>query len=152
MALEPGDHFPALDLVSPDGTTTTLAQLTAGGPAVVHLMRAHTCAACTAHGRILDRSAKDGTLGDTPMVWIAPGGAEEAAVTAARLRGTAVQVWASDDAHADAGLGRILGLQRSGTYVLDADGVIRLATTAAVPQRSFDRNATLAVLEDLRAA
>lgn len=140
-----GTPFPALALTSSDGTTRT-GLPPAGGATIVHFMRSATCPVCIGHAAVIHQMVQKGALGEVDVVFIAPGGAAEAHDAEARLRGRGVTVYASDDAHGEAGLGRFLALQHSGTFVLDAEGIILSAVTAALPTGSFSRSELTRVL------
>ncbi len=140
-----GSVFPALRLVDSDGVATDGIPLAPGGT-IVHFMRSSTCPVCLGHAAVIDQLVRSGSLGDARVVFIAPGGAEEAAEASVRMRGRAIAVYASGDAHRDAGLGRFLALQHSGTFVLDADGAVLSAVTATIPTASFSRAELVRVL------
>src|SRR5690349_1897117 len=77
--------------------------------------------------------AARGVLG-VPALLVVPGTAQEAARLAARVpeasAADGVSAWASGTGHAEAGLGTFLTLQHSGTFLVDADGMIRYRRTA----------------------
>ncbi|MCS0498781.1 hypothetical protein [Protaetiibacter mangrovi] len=143
-----GTAFPALDLVDADGHVAPLSELIGGRRAVVHFMRSPSCPVCLGHGAVLQRMRSAGEIPDVPIVFVAPGGADAAAEAQARLAGRGIVVRASDDAHPALGLGRFLALQHSGTFVLDADGAVLSAVSAAIPTASFSRAATIDALRD----
>jgi hypothetical protein len=147
LALPPvGTVFPDLELVDAEGNLGRLADLVDGRAAVVHFMRSSTCPVCLGHAAVLEKMRATGDIPDVELVFIAPGGAAEAAEAGARLRGRRIQVRASGDAHASLGLGRFLALQHSGTVVLDPERAVLSAVSAAIPVASFSRAETIAAL------
>lgn len=85
---------------------------------------------------------------DQPTV-VVPGGAPEAEHVARRHPALAARVVASWSAHEDLGLFVSLGLQRSGTYVVQG-GLIAYARHATVPLGSFDANEARLALQTAR--
>lgn len=141
-----GTVFPDLELVDANGSRGRLADLVAGGAAVVHFMRSSTCPVCLGHAAVLERMRTSGEIPDVTIVFVAPGGAAEAGEAASRLRGRRIHVRASGDAHASLGLGRFLALQHSGTVVLDPERAVLSAVSAAIPVASFSRAEIIAAL------
>jgi len=146
-----GTTMPDVDLVGPDGATTTLHRARSGGPAVVYFLRAAGCPVCVRHARSLVELAGQGRLADgVRVLLVAPGGPAEAAELARRVGavggGADVGVWASGEGHASAGLGSFLSLQHSGTFAVGADGDVRYRRTATLPPQSFSRGELLEVL------
>ena len=141
-----GTVFPDLELIDEDGGRSQLSELIDGRSAVVHFMRSSTCPVCLGHAAVLDKLRASGEIPDIEIVFIAPGGAAEAAEAAGRLRGRRVQVRASGDAHTSLGLGRFLAVQHSGTVVLDPTRSVLSAVSAVIPTASFSRAETIAVL------
>jgi peroxiredoxin len=135
-----GSIMPDIALTEPDGSAHSLRALTSGRRSLVFFMRAATCPICNAHVKAI--AALE--LKDTAIVVVTPGTARDAASVAAK---TTLQVLASGEhGHAEAGLGRFLGLQHSGTFVLDADGRVLAARTATLPTGAFDKSEVLALL------
>jgi peroxiredoxin len=142
-----GAIMPDLHLVDPGGRRSTLHATRAAAPAVVYFMRSSTCPVCRGHARALARLADDGRLNGATVVIVAPGDAAEARVAADRIGPATVSVWATGSGHADAGLGKFLALQHSGTFVLDRDGTVRYRRTSAIPTGSFDADEVVSALE-----
>jgi hypothetical protein len=55
-------------------------------------------------------------------------------------------VWASGKEHGNVGLGRFLGLQHSGTFVIDERGVLLSVRARALPIRNFSRDEVVSAL------
>ena len=144
-----GTPMPLLELVDRAGNRTTLAHERDGRRAVVYFLRTASCPVCGRHARVLAEMAEAGELGpDVRVLLVAPGGAQEAAVLAARIASSAVTVRASGDGHAAAGLGTFLSVQHSGTFVVGEDGAVVYTRTAALPPQAFSRTELLAALHD----
>lgn len=142
--LTSGAALPALALTTADGTDVPLDTLAPEGRAVLYLMRTSTCPVCHQHLRHLETLVRTGAL-TIPVVVLVPGGAQEAAAVARRHPALASLTVASESAHAALGLFVKVGLQQSGTYVVD-HGRITYARFATVPLGSFDAKETLAAL------
>lgn len=135
-----GTIMPDIAVIDPTGSARSLRQLVAGRRALVYFMRSASCPVCNAHLRTIAGMG----LADAAVVVVTPGGAAEAAAVASRV---ALDVVASGESgHAAVGLGRFLGLQHSGSFVLDADARILSARTATLPTGSFDRSEVAALL------
>ena len=135
-----GSIMPDIALTAADGSAKSLRDLTSGRRAVVFFMRASSCPICNAHVKKIERMA----TADAAVVIVTPGTAADAASVSAK---TSLQVLASgENGHAEAGLTRFLGLQHSGTFVLDAEGRVIAARTATLPTGSFDEREVLAAL------
>jgi peroxiredoxin len=141
-----GAVLPDASVVSAQGHASGLRSTVGSRPAAVFFMRASTCAVCVKHARTLAGMADELAAHGTSAVVVVPGGQPEAQAVARKV-GTAVTVVASDPAaaHAAAGLDRTLFLQHSGTFLVDADGIVRYAKTATLPTGSFSA-------DELRAA
>ena len=135
-----GSIMPDIALTTADGSAQSLRDLTSGRRAVVFFMRAASCPVCNAHVAKIERLA----IADAAVVIVTPGTAADAASVSAK---TSLTVLASGEhGHAEAGLTRFLGLQHSGTFVLDAEGRVIAARTATLPTGSFDEREVLAAL------
>lgn len=141
-----GTTMPDIDLEAPDAVATTLHALALGERAVVIFMRASTCPVCHAHVAEAVRMLRAGQLGGARLIVVTPGGADDIATVVARVPGNDVIVVGSGSAHAEVGLGRFLGLQHSGTFVLDERGAVLAARTAALPTGAFKAEEVLAAL------
>jgi len=151
------DDLPDLRFTDRHGHSVALSRLLASGPAVLYFLRAASCPPCLAHARRLVAARSAGRV-RPQVVLVTPGGAREAAVVERRVASRTsgglpegVPVLASGDAHRAAGLGRTLGLQHSGTLVVDPQRTIRYALTATLPNRSYDEGDLLAALAGLAA-
>ena len=136
-ALVPGAALADAKVTTSDGRIVALSELLGGNPAVIHFMRTATCSACMAHGKVLGKLAEQGRLGTARVVFLTAGGAADAAVGAD---------------HSAFGLKRSGQFQQSATIVVDSDMVVRQATLAAMPHKSFDRVATIAAIDGMAAA
>jgi peroxiredoxin len=141
-----GSRIPDFDLLDPDGASSPLSDRIAGRPAVLFFMRAADCPVCLAHARTLGGMAASGALDGVSVLVIAPGGSAAARTARSRIASPRIEVRASGDHHSDVGLGRFLGLQHSGTFVVDADGRILSAQTSGLPTASFSRAKVLVAL------
>jgi hypothetical protein len=56
------------------------------------------------------------------------------------------EVYASGTEHGSIGLGRFLGLQHSGTFILAADGRILAVRTSVLPTGAFSRDEAISAL------
>jgi hypothetical protein len=101
---------------------------------------------CLAHTRALGQMIDSGALDGVAVLVIAPGDARAARTARARISSPSIEVRASGEHHSDVGLGKFLGLQHSGTFVLDASGLVLSAQTSALPTASFSRAKVLAAL------
>lgn len=133
-----GSPLPDAAVTRPDGSATTLRQVTAGHPAVAFFMRAASCAVCLGHAKKL--VAMRAELGaDIRAVVVTPGGAKEATRVSRVLGNGAVSVASAPEAaHAGVGLTKGLMLQHSGTVLADGSGVIRYERLATLPTGAFD--------------
>lgn len=141
-----GSTMPDIRVQTADGTDTTLRSLVAGRRAVLFFMRASTCPVCRAHAAEAVRLLREGALGSAVLVVVTPGLAAEAAAVARRVVGDGVIVAGSGSGHAEVGLGRFLGLQHSGTFVLDERGTVLVARTATIPTGAFNAAEVVAAL------
>lgn len=141
-----GTTMPDIRVETAVAAETSLLSLVGGRPAVVFFMRASTCPVCLAHAAEAVRLLGEGKLGSAALVVVTPGGATEIATVARRVSGDDVYVVASGSAHAEVGLGRFLGLQHSGTFVLDAQGRVLSARTATIPTGAFNAAEVVAAL------
>jgi peroxiredoxin len=143
-----GDTMPDVALVDAGGRRSTLATVNGGRRAIVYFMRSSTCPVCLAHAATIQRLFDAREVVDAAFVLVSPGGPDAAAVTErrARARGIHADVWASGGEHERVGLGRFLGLQHSGTFVVDERGVLLAVRTSALPTGNFSRNEVVSAL------
>ena len=135
-----GTIMPDIAVTDASGTARTLHQFAEGRRSLVYFMRTASCPVCNAHVKNIERLG----LADTTVVIVVPGSAADAASVAKRVGLTVVS--SGDSGHAEAGLGSSMGLQHSGTFVLDADGRVLLAKTATLPTGGFAKAEVLAAL------
>lgn len=144
-----GSALPDIALVDAHGRRSTFAAVRDGRRAIVYFMRSSTCPVCLAHAGAIQRLFDTGAVADAAFVLILPGDAERAVVTERRVRranGTHAEVWASGAGHDDVGLGRFLGLQHSGTFVVDEGGLLLAVRARVLPTGNFSRNEVVAAL------
>lgn len=143
-----GDPMPDIALVDAGGRSSTLEDVRDGRRAIVHFMRTSTCPVCLAHAATVQRLFDAGEIADAAFVLVPPGGPDEAATTAGRMaaRGIRAEVWASGTDHGSVGLGQFLGLQHSGTFVIDEGGLLLAVRTSTLPTGSFSRDEVVAAL------
>lgn len=146
-----GDRMPDLVLIRPDGRPASLSTVTAGRRAIVLFMRTSTCPVCLAHAAAIERLLGSGAITDAAFLVVPPGGADEAATAESRARARSgpamrAEVLASGTEHGSVGLGRFLGVQHSGTFIVDADGTILAVRTSVLPTGSFSRDEAIAAL------
>lgn len=144
-----GDTMPDIALIDARGRSATLAHVSDGRRAIVHFMRSSTCPVCLAHAAAVQRMFDAGEIADVAFVLVPPGGPDEAVVTERRVRaagGMRAEVWASGSDHGNVGLGRFLGLQHSGTFVVDERGVLLAVRTSVLPTGNFSRDEVVSAL------
>jgi peroxiredoxin len=141
-----GTRIADIPVIDEAGTRSRLSDVIGGGAAVLFFMRAADCPVCLAHARSLGKMIASGDLDDARVIVIAPGDAGDARKARARIASPRIEVRASGNHHADMGLGKFLALQHSGTFVIDADGVVLSAVTSALPTASFSKAKVLAAL------
>lgn len=149
-----GDRMIDIDLIAPDGSTSTLRAAHHGTSAVVHFMRTSSCPVCLAHIATMQRMKDSGELGSAALVVVAPGAQQQAEDAAARVsrRAPGASTWASPDGHAALGLVKGALLQHSGTYVVDASSVVRAVTISANPLQGFSPSDTRTALAEIAQA
>lgn len=141
-----GSTMPDIRLETAEGAEASLFSLVGGHRAVVFFMRASSCPVCLAHAAEAARLRREGQFGSAVLIVVTPGGAAEIATVARRVSGDDVFVVGSGTGHAEVGLGRFLGLQHSGTFVLDGDGTVLAARTATIPTGAFNAAEVVAAL------
>jgi peroxiredoxin len=151
--LEIGTVVPALDLVDASGAAVKLPDPGNGSPAVLYFMRATTCPICGRHVRDLARHADEYTALGARILVVVPEGLPTARAWAARARLPFPVVTGADGSpHEAVGLVRAVfgAVQRSGTVLVDAAGVVRYARTATMPTAGYDGPAALRAVAALR--
>jgi peroxiredoxin len=140
-----GTIFPDAEVVTAEGSRSTLRAEFQGPATVLYFMRSAHCPVCGTHVRALVREANASAYGEARVVIVVPGDADAAQHIVSKT-GAAVTVLASSTAHAEAGLHVKTGLQQSGTFVLDANGMVRAARVATVPTGAFDHREVIEAL------
>lgn len=146
-----GDTLPDVTLIDKRGNESTLGSLLKPGATIVYFMRTSTCPVCNAHLKQIERARNGGDLVATEVIVVVPGGPAEAHVVEGRHENAAFIVRASWDAHAATGLFTKVGLQQSGTFVVDDARVVESATFATVPTGSYDAAAAARAATDVTA-
>ena len=140
-----GETFPALTLMTAQGAELTYEPTAdvpgSGASVLVYFMRTPTCPVCHSHVAHLARMVAVKPDIAARLLIITPGDEADAAVVAARHAALADRIGASPSAHESVGLFVKMGLQQSGTYIVDAHGKVLWAKTATVPLGSFDARA-----------
>ncbi|MCR6487528.1 peroxiredoxin family protein [Amycolatopsis sp. OK19-0408] len=153
--LEPGSPAPELvleDLLleDTDGRPVHLA----GRAALVYFMRSATCPVCTRHVRDLAADADTFAAAGVRVFIAVPEDRETAAAWRAKRRiPFPVLVGRRGTPHELVGLSRAVfgALQRSGSVLLDVDGIVRHAHSAVMPTGSYDKKGVAAAVAALRA-
>jgi len=149
MPLDLGLPLPALPVADEDGRGADLDRIRAGRPAVLFFMRAHNCMVCLRHVRALSELQDEFGERKLVTVVVVPGSDGEASRVRRRADRLRVVSSGGDAAHKAAGLERHLLMQHSGTFLVDADGILRYARTGALPTASFHRAELLAAVSRL---
>lgn len=143
--LAPGDTLPTLHLVNPAGEQVR-TPVDSTHHTLVYFMRTPTCPVCHSHLGHIERAH----LGDEPLpertVVVVPGSADDALAVEKRHPALTGRVYASTSAHEEMGLFVKAGLQQSGSFVVNPDGVVTWARTATVPLGSFNESEAIAAL------
>ncbi len=123
-------------------------------PLVLYYMREFGCPICMGHVRQLAaRWSELQSLGVGAVAIVGPGAADEALTLRSRVKAPQLEI-VPDPGHRafDAvGLQRRMSVQRSGTFVLAADGELHEISTATVPVRVLDSKKLVRTLERLGA-
>ncbi|GAA4528172.1 peroxiredoxin family protein [Amycolatopsis samaneae] len=152
--LESGSPAPRLVLEDTEGRRVRLSDYEGEHAVLLYFMRSTSCPVCGRHVRDLVKSA--GTLAaDNVRVLIA---VPEDRRTAAAWRAKhgipfPVLTGRDDTPHEMIGLSRTLfgALQRSGSVLVDARGVVRHAHSAALPTGGYDRKGITAAIAAMHA-
>ncbi|MEU7790366.1 peroxiredoxin family protein [Amycolatopsis sp. NPDC049159] len=145
--LEPGTPVPHLELEDTAGRRVDL-----GGHAVLlYFMRSTTCPVCRRHVRDLAENAETLAADGVRVLIAVPEDRETAAAWRAK-QDIPFPVVTGRGAHESVGLGRAVfgALQRSGSVLVDADGVVRHAHGATLPTGSYDKQGITAAVAALR--
>lgn len=146
--------LPAPELVFEDtmGDTVRLSDYRGKHAVLLYFMRATSCPICNRNVQDLVRISDD-LAADNVRVLIAVPESQERAVTwKARQRVPFPVLTARyDTPHEMAGLGgKVFGvMQRSGSVLIDVQGIVRHAQSATLPTGSYDRKAIKAVIGTL---
>ncbi|WP_370961920.1 peroxiredoxin family protein [Amycolatopsis sp. cg9] len=147
--LEPGTPLPPLELVDTAGRAVDL-----GGHAVLlYFMRSTTCPVCRRHVRALAGNAETLAADGVRVLVAVPEDRETAAAWRAKHDVPfPVVTGRHGTPHEAVGLGKAVfgALQRSGSVLVDAGGVVRHAHSAALPTGSYDERGIAAAVAALR--
>ena len=146
-----GDTLPDITLIDRLGNEGRLSDLLTPGATVVYFMRTSTCPVCNAHLKQIERARNAGDLDATAVIVVVPGGPAEAHVVEGRHKNAGFNVRASWDGHAATGLFTKVGLQQSGTFVVNDARLVESATFATVPTGSYDAAAAARAATEVRA-
>lgn len=143
---------PDLDLVDVGGTPVRLHEYLDGRHLLLYFMRATTCPICVRHVRDLVRHTDEYAALGARIIVVVPEGLATARVWAAKERlPFPVVTGAHGSAHEEVGLMRTVfgAVQRSGTVIVDASGVVRHVKAATIPTAGYDRTTHLRILTEL---
>jgi peroxiredoxin len=117
---------------------------------VLYFMRTFDCPVCLGHVMRLARTYEQIQHQDTVVLVLGPGDQHEAAPL---QRKVPFQVLADPDrtVYQAYGLGKALGIQQSGTFLIDTAGTLRYANRATVPLGALKEPALLAALAQANA-
>ncbi|MCK2217795.1 peroxiredoxin family protein [Actinomadura sp. ATCC 31491] len=148
--LEIGSPAPDVVLEDTDGRAVRLSG--DGRAVLVYFLRSTTCPVCNRHVRDLVRRAGELAAAGVRVLVAAPEDPPVAAAWKAR-RGIPFGVLAGRDGtpHELLGLRKAAfgSVQRSGTLLVDAKGVVRLARGATLPTGGYDGKAIAAAVKEL---
>ena len=136
---------------APDFTIATASGSTSLGTyqgrqnVVLYFMRTFDCPVCLGHVMRLTRTYDQIQAQNTAILVIGPGDQHEAAQL---QRKVPFPVLADPDrvVYQVYGLGKALGIQQSGTFLIDAGGTLRYANRATVPLGALKEPALLAAI------
>jgi peroxiredoxin Q/BCP len=117
---------------------------------VLYFMRTFDCPVCLGHVMRLARTYEQIQAQNTVVLVLGPGDQHEAE---ALQRKVPFQVLADPDraVYQAYGLGKALGIQQSGTFVIDSSGTLRYANRATVPLGAMKEPALLAAIAQANA-
>lgn len=138
--------FPALELTSPGGNPVAWADARGTGPALVYFMRTVSCPMCHQHVRQIGSMQTPAGAAAARTVVVVPGDASDAAAVERRHPALTGRVFASETAHEAVGLFVKMGMQQSGSYVIDGSDRITYAKTATMPVGTFSEREAAAAL------
>jgi peroxiredoxin len=112
---------------------------------VLYFMRTFDCPVCLGHVMRLARTYAQIQAQNTVVLVLGPGDTHEAELLQRKLP---FQVLADPDrtVYQAYGLGKALGIQQSGTFVIDTAGTLRYANRATVPLGAMKEPALLAAI------
>jgi peroxiredoxin len=139
-----GASAPDFTLATPDGTAS-LGSYRGRQNVVLYFMRTFDCPVCLGHVMRLARTYEQLQGQKTVVLVLGPGYRHEAE---ALQRKVPFQVLADPDraVYQAYGLGKALGIQQSGTFLIDATGTLRYANRATVPLGALKEPALLAAI------
>ena len=151
--LDVGTAAPDLSLQDSDGNAVRLADFTGTSAVLIYFMRTTSCPVCNRHVReIAARSDELAAHGVTVLVAVPEGRAAAAAWKAKSKVPFTVVTGERGTPHASVGLAkRVFGaLQKSGSILVDATGVVRHSHAATLPPMAYDKVGLAAALDGLR--
>jgi peroxiredoxin len=139
-----GASAPDFTLTMPQGTTS-LSAYRGRQNVVLYFMRTFDCPVCLGHVMRLARTYEQIQAQHTIVLVLGPGDAHEAEQL---QRKVPFKVLADLDrvAYEAYDLGKKLGIQQSGTFLIDSDGILRYANRATVPLGALKEPALLAAI------
>ncbi|KDN19061.1 peroxiredoxin family protein [Amycolatopsis rifamycinica] len=150
--LEAGSPAPPLELEDTDGRTVRLADHR-GHAVLLYFMRSTTCPVCRRHVRALAGDTAFAAAGVRVLIAVPEDRATAAAWRAKDEVPFPVLTGRRGSPHELVGLGRAVfgALQRSGSVLVDAEGVVRHAHSATLPTGGYDRAGIAAAVAALGA-
>lgn len=137
-----GDILPNAAVTRADAADQTKAVRLhdAIGPegALVYFMRTSSCPICQQHLRTMVRMVQAGELSGLPVVVVVPGRPSDAEKIQQRF-GAQLTIVSSTAAHAAMGLFVKVGLQQSGTFIVDRNGRVTSQRVATMPTQGFNK-------------
>ncbi|XVS62264.1 peroxiredoxin family protein [Actinosynnema sp. CA-299493] len=152
--LEAGSPAPRLDLEDTAGQAVRLSDYQGRHAVLVFFMRSTSCPVCNLHVRDLVGRAGELAADDVRVLVAVPEDrATAAAWKAKREIPFPVLTGRRESPHEMIGLGRkVFGsVQRSGSLLVDRQGVVRHAHGATLPTNSYDKKGIAAAIASLRA-
>ena len=139
-----GAEAPDFTLATPEGSTS-LAAYRGRQNVVVYFMRTFDCPVCLGHVMRLARTYDQIQAQNTVVLVLGPGDRHEAEQL---QRKVPFPVLADPDrtVYRAYGLGKALGIQQSGTFLIDGAGTVRYANRATVPLGALKEPALLAAI------
>ncbi|MEV4093672.1 peroxiredoxin family protein [Streptosporangium saharense] len=150
--LETGSPAPEMVLEDTMGDTVRLSDYRGKHAVLLYFVRATSCPVCNRNVQDLVRISDDLAADNVRVLIAVPESRERAAAWKARQRVPFPVLTARHDTpHEMAGLGgKVFGvMQRSGSVLIDVQGIVRHAQGATLPTGGYDRKAIRAVTGSL---